>query len=117
MGKMSRDKGARGERELASVLRAHGFDTHRGQQTVGAAKDKVHGTADLVGLPGIHIESKRVETLSLYKAMAQAEADAQADEIPVVMHRRNHCEWLVIMKLDDWVKFYRESGLIEGQTL
>lgn len=30
------------------------------------------------------------------------------DELPTVMHRKNNCEWLVTMRLDDWVDLYRE---------
>ncbi|MEG2651006.1 MAG: hypothetical protein RSA63_09055, partial [Eubacterium sp.] len=61
----SRQKGARYERELAAAFRAHGFDARRGQQYCGA-----NGDADVVGLPGIHVEAKRVEKLNLYDAMA-----------------------------------------------
>lgn len=100
----SKQKGARGERELAKVLRAHGFKTRRGQQYCGA-----NGDADVVGLPNIHIECKRVERLNLYDAMAQAKSDAKQDEIPVVMHRKNKCDWLVTLSLDDFMKIYKES--------
>ena len=54
----SREKGKRGERELAGELRRHGYDARRGQQYCGA-----NGDADVVGLPGLHIECKRVERL------------------------------------------------------
>ena len=100
----SKQKGARGERELAKVLRAHGFKTRRGQQYCGA-----NGDADVVGLPNIHIECKRVERLNLYDAMAQAKSDAKKDEIPVVMHRKDKCDWLVTMSLDDFIEIYKES--------
>ena len=60
MGKTSRDKGKRGEREVASLLRSYGYDTHRGQQYHGG-KD----SPDVVGLPGIHIEVKRTEAFRL----------------------------------------------------
>lgn len=105
----SKQKGARGERELAKVLRAHGFKTRRGQQYCGA-----NGDADVVGLPNIHIECKRVERLNLYDAMAQAKSDAKQDEIPVVMHRKDKCDWLVTMSLDDFMKIYKESDYCEG---
>ena len=39
MGKKSREKGARGERELTGVLRGHGYDCRRGQQFCGANGD------------------------------------------------------------------------------
>ncbi len=99
----SRQKGASGERELAKKLREHGYETRRGQQFSGA-----NGDADVVGLPRIHIECKRVERLNLYDAMTQSKHDARDGEMPVVMHRKNHCDWLVTMSLDDWIRLYRE---------
>ncbi len=101
----SRQKGARGERELATVLKAYGYDCRRGQQYCGA-----NGDADVVGLPGIHIECKRVEKLNLYDAMAQSKADVRENEMPVVMHRKNNCDWLVTMSLEDWIKIYKECN-------
>ena len=105
MGKASRDKGKRGERELAGVLRDYGYDCRRGQQFCVA-----NGDADVVGLPGIHIECKRVERLDLYGAVGQAVRDAKEEELPVVMHRKNNCEWLVTMPLEEWISLYREYG-------
>lgn len=101
----SRQKGARGERELASKLREYGYEARRGQQYNGA-----DGSADVLGLPGIHIECKRVERLNLEDAMAQSKRDAGEGEIPTVMHRKNNCEWLVTMELDDWIEMYKEVG-------
>ena len=99
----SRAKGAGGERELAKKLREYGYDCRRGQQFSGA-----NGDADVVGLPGIHIECKRVERLNLEDAMAQARRDAREGEIPVVMHRKTRSPWMVTMTLEDWVEIYRE---------
>lgn len=110
MGKSQREKGKRGERELAGLLKEYGYDCRRGQQYCGA-----NGDADVVGLAGIHIECKRVERLNLEGAMQQAIEDAKAktipfgeEIIPAVFHRRNHGEWMVTMRLDDWIKQYRE---------
>ena len=98
----SRQKGARGERELAGILRQeYGFNTRRGQQYCGA-----NGDADVVGLPGVHIECKRVEHLNLYDAIAQAKHDKKEDELPAVFHRKNDCKWLVTMELDDWMRLF-----------
>lgn len=99
----SRAKGAGGERELAKKLREYGYDCRRGQQFSGA-----NGDADVVGLPGIHIECKRVERLNLEDAMAQSRRDAREGEIPVVMHRKTRSPWMVTMTLEDWVEIYRE---------
>ena len=97
----SRDKGTRGERELAKVLRENGYDCRRGQQFNGA-----DGSADVIGLDGIHIECKRVEKLNIYDAMYQSIEDARDWEIPVVMHRKNKKPWLVTMLLVDWLDMY-----------
>lgn len=103
MGKSQREKGKRGERELARILKEHGYDCRRGQQYCGA-----NGDADVAGLPGIHIECKRVERLNLLDAMKQSKGDAEAGEFPAVFHRRDRQEWLVTMRLEDWIELYRE---------
>jgi Holliday junction resolvase len=107
----SKRKGAKGERELSSKLREYGFNTRRGQQYCGA-----NGDADVVGLHGVHIECKRVQKLNLYDAMAQAKSDAKEGEIPTVFHRKDRCEWLVTMRLDDYMKMYKTyyENLKEG---
>ena len=99
----SRAKGARGERELSSKLKEYGYETRRGQQYCGS-----NGDADVVGLPGIHIECKRVERLNLYDAMAQSRSDAKEGEVPTIFHRKDRCEWLVTMTLEDWIKLYKK---------
>ena len=53
----SRRKGARFERELASALRAEGYDTRRTAQYCGNTGD----ASDVIGLPGIHIEAQHCE--------------------------------------------------------
>ena len=99
----SKSKGARGEREIASILRGYGYKCRRGQQYSGA-----NGDADVVGLPGIHIDVKRREKLNIYDAIDQAKRDAKPSELPTVMHRKNDAEWLVTMPLDSWIEIYRE---------
>ena len=101
----SRNKGAAGERELAKALREYGYEARRGQQYSGA-----NGDADVIGLPGVHIECKRVEKLNVDDALFQSIHDAKENELPVVMHRKNHTEWKVTMRLEDWIKLYRESN-------
>ena len=97
----SRAKGARGEREIANILKEYGYEARRGQQYSGA-----NGDADVVGLPGIHIEVKRVEALNIDKAMDQANRDAKDYEIPVVIHRKDRMNWKVTMYLGDWMEMY-----------
>ena len=99
----SRNKGKRGELELAKILRECGYNCRRGQQYCGSS-----GDADVVGLPGIHMEVKRVERLDLPAAVAQAKRDARPEELPAVFHRKNRGEWLVTIRLEDFMEIYRE---------
>lgn len=101
MGRASREKGKRGERELASKLREYGYECRRGQQYSGLEGE------DVIGLPGIHIECKRVEKLNIYDSIDQAKRDATGS-IPAVFHRKNNCEWLVTMPFEFWMDLYRE---------
>lgn len=106
----SKQKGARFERQLAARLRDYGYDTRRTAQYCGNTGD----AADVVGLPGIHIEAKHQETMRLYDWMAQAKRDSDSvGLLPAVFHKRNNGAILVTMELGDWVQIYREweSGM------
>lgn len=96
----SKQKGARGERELANLLKTYGYETRRGQQYNGIEGD------DVVGLPNIHIECKRVEKLNVLEAYKQSERDAKQHEIPAVFHRKDRSPWLVTVSLDSFMKLY-----------
>ena len=98
----SRNKGKVGERELANKLRTFGYEARRGQQYCG-----ISGDADVIGLPGIHIECKRVEKLNIDNAMEQSVNDAKYGEMPAVFHRKNGKQWLVTMSLLDWMDLYK----------
>lgn len=100
----SRAKGKRGELELAKDLRRYGFDARRGQQFAGA-----NGDADVVGVPGFHIEVKRREKLNIEEALQQAERDAKDGATPIVAHRRNAETWKVTMRLDRFVAIIKEN--------
>lgn len=104
MGKLSREKGKRGERECAAFCGRRAM-TAAGQRSTA---ERPGQAADVVGLPGVHIEVKRTERLDLYGALDQARRDAKSGELPVVFHRRNNCRWVVIQDAEDWFKIYRE---------
>jgi len=98
----SRAKGIRGELEWRDYLRAFGFAARRGQQYAGDPD-----APDVVSdVPGVHFEVKRVERLSLHKAMEKAEEDC-GDAVPVVAHRPNRKPWLVTMRAVDWIDLVR----------
>lgn len=104
MGKASRDKGKRGEREAAALLREHGFDARRGCQYHGGPDSPDVVAQDLP----VHFEIKRTERLSLYPAIEQAAQDAGTGEMPVVFHRQSRKPWLAIMPAEDLLDLLRQ---------
>ena len=102
MSKASQRKGRGGELELSRILQGHGYPVEPGRaQSYGKMPD-------LSGLPGIHIECKRVEALRLSEWMKQARKDAQRfGGLPAVFHRRSREGWRVTMELSDWMELYR----------
>ena len=102
MGKSSQRKGADGERELVALLSDAGYECQRGGSL------SFGEIPDVLGLPGIHIEVKRVEKLNVGEAMEQAirDSDRMLDGMPALFHRRNRKPWLVTMRLEDWLKLY-----------
>lgn len=104
----SREKGKRGELEVANLLKTYGYDCRRGQQYCGS-----NGDADVVGLPGIHIEIKRKEKFNLYESLEQAIRDATVKKLmPVVFHRKNNREWVVVLRLTDFLSILKK---LEGK--
>ena len=104
MSRSQQRKGRSGELELVRILQQHGIPAEPGQAV------SFGSTPDVVGVPGIHPEVKRVERLNVPEAMAQAVRDASrfGDGMPTLFHRRNRSPWLVTMQLEDWLKLYRK---------
>ena len=101
MGRFSKSKGKRGERELANELcRVLGVTARRGVQFQGSPE-----SPDVVtSIPNVHIECKRSERFRLYEALEQAIDDAGNEKVPVVCHRQNNKPWVVVIRLDDLPK-------------
>lgn len=97
MSATERNKGKRGEREIARLLTDHGHPARRGVQYSGGPD-----SPDVIceSLP-FHFEVKRTERLRLHKAMQQAIDDAKPGSVPVVAYRRNGGEWMAILRLTD----------------
>ena len=104
----SKQKGKRGELELANELKKYGFDARRTAQYNGKENGSL---ADVVGLDGIHVEVKRVESglKKIDDFIGQAIRDCKDDETPAVFHRRNRSPWLVTMTLEDWIMLYKRG--------
>lgn len=107
MGKPSRDKGARGERELEAIFRAHGLPLlhlmHTGDRYL---------PLELPSGRGLLIDSKRRERLDLGTWMIQAWNDAERDGIglrPVVAFRCN--------QRGEWHPFHRWHATLPLDTL
>lgn len=97
MGKKSRHKGCRGEREAAAeISRLFHVEARRGRQYCGDPEAPDVRTA----IAQVHFEVKRTESLRLYPAMEQAAADA-GENVPVVLYRANHRPWVAIVRLED----------------
>lgn len=98
MGKASRDKGKRGEREVVRII----------SELLGVAatrKVRQHdGDSDIVGVPGWCIEVKRYATASeatMRSWWEQAAAQAATNGgIPCVWYRLDRRDWRVLWPLE-----------------
>jgi|694.fasta_scaffold23847_11 hypothetical protein len=94
-------KGKSGEREagkaIEEALELFPGSIRRSQQYSG----KGDSSADLIGLPGVHLEIKRTEKFKLYPSLDQAHRDAKNGNVPIVVHRQNKKDWVVVIKLEE----------------
>lgn len=100
-GMSNKRRGADAERRLAGLIRDNwGYPVRRGYYSAGEP--------DLVGLTGVHIETKYVERLNLRAAMEQSRRDSlkYEDGEPVVIHGRARGDWLVTMDLSFFFELY-----------
>jgi hypothetical protein len=112
VGSGERAKGLRGEREVAAIFRAAGFEV-RGLEGEGdhLVFHKPPGYWDLsdtysesnVGYT-IHSEVKRQERLQLWQWLAQLEAEAPPGTLPMLSFRRNRSPWYACVPLEALVK-------------
>lgn len=110
MSRKSRDKGKRGERELALLFTGEGYPAKR----FGFAQTRFGGCegADVVceALPWLHIECKRYKTFmgaKLRDALEQAERDRKPNTIASVFHREDDAKWYVTMEAEDLFRIIR----------
>jgi hypothetical protein len=103
---MSRDKGARGEREVAAIFRAAGLDVDRVPNSGGL---RIKGDLYGPGSAGLHVESKLAETWKLPEWLRQTEGEAGEGEIPVLAFRRNLGRWWGALPLETLTQLLAES--------
>ena len=105
MGKMQRDKGKRFERYTAHLFQDYGYEAIRSAQHCGKSGD----AADVIGVPYLHLECKACEQFRIYDWMDQAKRDSEGTgNLPTVIYKKNNHEVLVTMRLDDFMRLYRE---------
>jgi len=94
----SRNKGATGEREAAAAwTTATGLAAHRTAQRTGR-----HGDADVATDAPVHLEIKRRARIAAIEFLRQAERDAVAGAVPVVLCREDgDTEWVAMVRLND----------------
>ena len=110
MGKFSRDKGKRGEREFCKLCEENGI---QGVSRTAQCKGKTGAAGDVEGLDGFHVECKAVERLNLREAMAQSVRDAEAEgkgNIPLVAHKKNREGWLITLRAEDFLQMCRRMN-------
>lgn len=119
----SKRKGDNYERELASYINGKtGTKSFRAPLS-GGGHVGLSGGADLLGVPSLFIEAKRVERLNFHDAMRQAEgnvAKTSSPDTPIVINRKNRMptgQSLCLLRLDDFLKFYsaylKQEGLVD----
>lgn len=97
-GRASRNKGARGEREFANLVRSFGFTCERTGRDGRTSQDVTHNIAD------VHLEVKRCESYDLPEWIRQAEGDADAGETPVIAFRKSRQPWRVVVPAVDFLR-------------
>jgi Holliday junction resolvase len=102
-GRMARNKGARGENELASILTDElGFEVKR---KLGQARDG----GDDIQLGKYRIEVKRREALRLDDWCQQIEKVCDVQEVPIVAYRRNGQPWRAVVPMAWLIAQIRED--------
>ena len=105
MGKASRDKGKRFEREIASVFRERFGHSYRGaplQASGGCIMPDV-----VTPLP-IHIECSHGKAVSAHGKLEQAIRDARAGMVPIAITRRDRGETIASLRLEDLLDILEE---------
>ena len=93
-----RSKGARGERAVIDILKAHGWTGAYRNQGSGA-----FGGGDIIGGPaGVNLEVKHHERCDIWAWLRQCEGDARPTDIPVVVCRANGMAWWAVLPEDEF---------------
>jgi Holliday junction resolvase-like predicted endonuclease len=108
--KRSKRRGAKGELEVAQILRDYGYPN--ANRNLEQSRD---GGCDIINGPAyLHIEVKLTERLDLRAALRQAQDGAGARMVPVVVHRRNNERWLATADFEWLLSLVAELDDLKG---
>lgn len=108
-GRHSRDKGARGEREIASLLHLVFPDARR--RSTGEESQTDQGR-DLAGTPGFCAQVCRAVHPPIERKVREAVEASKPGDLSVAFTRSDRGEWLATMPLPHWmaiVDVYRKA--------
>jgi hypothetical protein len=77
--------------------------------------------SDIINTPGLAVEVKGREVVSLVAALKQAQSGADLDEVPIVVWRHNGqgeasiADWTVTMRLEDFESLWEKWADRHGQ--
>lgn len=109
MGRASREKGKRGEREVVAVFRDAGLEARR---TAPMQAQEGAPEADVaVNVAGQHIEVKRVNRIRMLEWSRQAERAAGPGIVPAVAYRPDGEPWRVSLPLEDYAQLLKRALL------
>lgn len=98
MGKASRDKGKRGEREVAHLWRQYGWHAERTRQAEGDNDPDVRVRVG-EGHPEVPIwvEVKRYQKIAAVKWLGQAFREAHFSHVPALFMREDEGAWVTMV--------------------
>jgi hypothetical protein len=111
VGRSQRQKGCRGERKLATELRAW-FPEYASVIRRGWQSRRGSDESDILGIPGYHLEHKSGAQPNVRAALRQAVEDSAGRGIPVAVVRDDRREPFVALRAADfWPLLRRAMGL------
>lgn len=119
-GSMSRNKGQRGEREVCHLLQPILDRLGTGWKLERNLVQTQQGGYDLVGVPGLAIEVKFCENITLNPWWEQCTRQAGEKLLPILIYRKSRMPWRVRMigwlgldvqgvidvSMDDFVRYF-----------
>lgn len=108
-GRMARDKGVRGEQEIVTLAKGHGFPNAQRGGPLQAANGSEGDFADVVDVGRLWVEVRMRQALNVSGMMAELLEVERPGYVRVLFHRRNHGEWLATLEASELLKLERDA--------